>query len=71
MFARFRRWLEGLRFPFLLLIAGALFLVDLFVPDAIPFVDEALLAVLTIVLARLRRKPSKGGASDEKHDRPK
>jgi len=58
MFGRFRRWLEGLRFPFLLLIAGALFFVSVLIPDAIPFVDEALLAVLTIVLARIRRKPA-------------
>jgi hypothetical protein len=59
MLDRFRKWLEGLRFPFLLLIAGALFFASVLIPDAIPFVDEALLAVLTIVLARIRRKPAR------------
>lgn len=53
---RFRAWLEGLRFPMLLLLAAGLFVIDLLVPDAIPFVDEALLALVTIVLARLRRR---------------
>ena len=52
-------WLENLRFPFLLLIAAALFLVDLVVPDVLPFVDEALLAILTVTLARIRRKPAR------------
>ena len=42
------------RAPVLLLIAAGLFLFDLIVPDFIPFVDEILLAVVTILLARWR-----------------
>jgi hypothetical protein len=54
---RVMTWLEGLRFPVLLLLAGVLFLVSLFVPDPIPFVDEILLGLVTLLLARLKRKP--------------
>lgn len=37
----------NLRFPTLFLILGTLTLIDLFVPDFIPFVDEIGLAILT------------------------
>jgi hypothetical protein len=49
-------FLESLRFPWLLLVTLALFLVNVFVPDVIPFVDEILLALIAVVLARLKRK---------------
>jgi hypothetical protein len=52
---RLTRWLESLRYPTLLLVAALLLVVDLFVPDVVPFVDEILLAIATVVLARLRR----------------
>ncbi len=45
------RFLPRLRFPYLFLVLGALFLVDLVVPDPIPLIDELLLAVLTFVAA--------------------
>lgn len=54
---RLTRWIGGLRFPVLLLVTAVVFLVDLFVPDALPLVDELLLALLTVVLAKLKRKP--------------
>ena len=49
------RWAEHLRFPKLLLLTAALFLADLAIPDFIPFVDEILLALATIILGRMRR----------------
>ncbi len=55
---RVKSWLEGLRFPVLLLLTAALFLVNLAVPDPIPFADEALLGLLTLLLARIKRKPA-------------
>ena len=45
------RLLSRMRYPYLFLILGALFLVDLVVPDPIPLVDEILLAVLTFIAA--------------------
>jgi hypothetical protein len=48
-----------LRFPKLLLIMGALFIVDLLVPDIIPFIDEILLGLSTLAVARLREPKQK------------
>jgi hypothetical protein len=45
------RLLPGMRYPYLFLILGALFMVDLVVPDPIPLVDEILLAVLAFIAA--------------------
>ena len=45
------RLLPRMRYPYLFLILGALFLVDLVFPDPIPLVDELLLAVLTFIAA--------------------
>jgi hypothetical protein len=45
------RLLPRLRYPYLFLVLGGLFLVDLIVPDPIPLVDELLLAVLTFIAA--------------------
>lgn len=43
-----------LRYPWLLAITVALFGLDLVVPDVIPFVDEILLGLGAVILARLR-----------------
>jgi hypothetical protein len=48
--------LARLRFPTLFLITGALFLVTLVVPDAIPFADEILLGLGTALLGRVRKR---------------
>ena len=50
------RYSTGLRFPTLLAIVGGLFLLDLFVPDLIPFADEILLGLVTVLLASLRKR---------------
>ena len=51
-----RGFLENLRSWQLVLLAALLLLADLLIPDPLPFVDEALLAVLTYLLARWRRR---------------
>jgi uncharacterized membrane protein YesL len=51
-------YLESLRFPVLLIVAVVLFVVNVFVPDVIPFVDEALLALVAVILSRLKRRPA-------------
>jgi hypothetical protein len=48
-------FLSRLRYRSLFLIAAGLLAVDMVVPDVIPFVDEIILGVATIVLARLRK----------------
>jgi len=55
--SRLLGYLESLRFPWLLLVTAVVFLVNVFVPDAFPFVDEILLGLVTVVLSRLKRKP--------------
>ena len=60
---RLSRYFESLRFPWLMLITGALFIVNLFVPDALPFIDEILLALIAILLGRVKRKPTGNGST--------
>ncbi|HUP16006.1 MAG TPA: DUF6116 family protein [Acidimicrobiia bacterium] len=45
-------WARKRRFPTLLLLTGGLFALDLAVLDPIPLVDELLLGLATLVLAR-------------------
>jgi uncharacterized membrane protein YccC len=53
-----RRYASGLRFPTLFVFTATVFVIDLIVPDVIPFVDEVLLALGTLLLAALKkRKP--------------
>jgi hypothetical protein len=60
MFGWLRRnllsWAENLRFPWLLLLTAVLFGLNLAIPDFLPFIDEILLGLATLLLARLRRK---------------
>jgi len=48
------RYGATLRFPHLLLIAGALFGIDLLIPDGIPFLDEVFLGLITLMFATWR-----------------
>jgi hypothetical protein len=63
-------WVTGyfgrLRYPVLLTLTAGAFLLDLFIPDLLPFADEVLLGLLTAVFASLRRRrageePKKSG----------
>ena len=45
-------WARRRRFPTLLLITGGIFALDLVIPDFIPFADELLLGLGTLILAR-------------------
>lgn len=47
---------ERLRFPRLLALTATLFVIDLFVPDLVPFVDEILLALVTLLLSRWKKR---------------
>ena len=47
-------FLLRLRFPYLFAIALGLFVLNLIVPDPIPFLDELMLGLLAAVLASLR-----------------
>lgn len=45
-----------LRYPKLLALAFGLFLIDLVIPDFIPFIDEVLLGLLSLMLAGLKKR---------------
>lgn len=53
------RLLPRLKYPQLFMVLAGLLLADLVIPDPIPFVDEALLAVLTFLVGswRTRKAP--------------
>lgn len=59
--ATVRRMFGRLRFPKLLALTAALFVADLFVPDVIPFADEILLGLGTLLLTQLRKRPGDAG----------
>lgn len=48
------RFASRLRYPTLFKIVAALFLVDLVVPDVVPFYDEILLALATLLLGSFK-----------------
>ena len=50
------RFAAGLRYPTLFGLVAALFVIDLVVPDLIPFIDEILLALGTLLLGALRKR---------------
>ena len=54
--SRVQRYADSLRFPVLALLTAVAFLVDLLVPDVIPFADEILLGLALALLSRLKRK---------------
>jgi hypothetical protein len=49
-----------LRFPRLFLLTATLFVVDLLIPDVVPFADEILLALVTALLASLKKQRGSG-----------
>lgn len=52
------RLVANLRFPQLFVLVATLLVVDLIIPDLIPFVDEILLGLLTVLLGSMRRPAS-------------
>lgn len=49
-------WLSGLGSWQLFLVAGVLFVADLLVLDPIPFIDEIMLGLATLLLGRWKRR---------------
>lgn len=53
------RWIGRLSYPRLFVLAALLFAVTLFVPDPIPFVDELLLGLGTLLLANWKGRKAR------------
>ena len=65
-------WARKLRYPTLFKVTALVFAINVFVPDMIPFVDEILLGLGTLLLANLKdrkgsdREPIDGEAGRSK-----
>lgn len=57
------RWASRLRFPYLFLLTAILFVLNLFIPDALPMADELLMGLIALLLASLRKKTPDSGSS--------
>jgi Family of unknown function (DUF6116) len=53
---RLIQYASGLRFPKLLALAALVFVIDLIIPDVIPFADEILLGLITLLLGTLKKR---------------
>ncbi len=53
-------FLSQLRFPYLFVLTAGIFFLDLLVPDVVPFADEILLGLGTLLLSKLKRKQGDG-----------
>ena len=62
------RWASRLRFPWLFGLTMVVFVVNVFVPDALPFADEIVLGLFTVLLGSLRRKKTPGEGGEGKGD---
>ncbi len=63
-------FLDGLRFPQLFVVLAVVFLVDLFLPDVLPFVDELVLGLLTLMVGMLRDRRQPPDQPPEKNVTP-
>lgn len=59
------RWLGRLSYPRLFLVAAALFVANTFIWDPIPFVDEILLGLGTLLLANWKNRKAPATADKE------
>ncbi len=59
----FMRWASRLRFPYLFARTAVLFVFNLFMPDALPLIDELIMGLIAALLASLR-KPKEEAAED-------
>ena len=60
LFGFLERFAGSLRFPQLFTITLILFVVDLIVPDMIPFADEVLLGLATLLLGSWKKRRQTG-----------
>ena len=64
LIAAVERMLPRIKYPWLFLALAAMLLLDLVIPDPIPFLDEATLALLTVLAGSWRTRREKPTASE-------
>ena len=52
----FLRWASRLRFPYLFFLTLVLFVLNLFIPDMVPFADELIMGLAAALLGSLKNK---------------
>lgn len=63
-----RRFLERRRFPTLMLLGAVLFIANLLVPDPIPFVDEILMLIATVLIGSVRSRKKPANEHDQERE---
>ncbi|MGV8940150.1 MAG: DUF6116 family protein [Lysobacter sp.] len=63
-------WARKLRYPTLFKITGVLFLLSVLVPDPLPFVDEILLGLGTLLLAQWKTRSNTIDHQSQRKGRP-
>ena len=58
------RYAMRLRFPQLFAFTGTIFLLDMLIPDLIPFADEMMLGLLTLLLGTWKKRVPAGQTED-------
>lgn len=71
LLAPLMRFGESLKFPWLFLVTAVLFGLDLLLPDFIPFIDEILLGLATLLLGSLRKRRKSGEISSTENNHGK
>lgn len=61
-----RRFLERRRFPTLFGLLAVLLAVNLIVPDPLPFIDEVIMLIVTVIVGMFRRRPARERADRER-----
>lgn len=64
LFAPILHFARKLRFPTLFLLTLSLFVLNVLIPDPLPFIDEILLALGSLLFAAWRRKPDASPNAD-------
>ena len=58
--SRLMQYAAELRYPKLLALTVGLFVLDLLIPDLIPWIDEILLGLVSLLLAGLKQRRKNG-----------
>ncbi|WP_376697434.1 DUF6116 family protein [Wenzhouxiangella sp. EGI_FJ10305] len=70
LFGPIQRFLERRRFPTLFLILAGLFGANLFIPDPIPFIDEMIMLVVTVIVGAFRERRKSGSDAPDQTTQP-
>lgn len=70
LLAPFMTWAGQLKYPTLFKLVAGLFVVTLVVPDGIPLLDEILLGLATLMLAKWKDRDQEQAGEDRASQRP-